>query len=275
MRRLAFRVAYDGTKYAGFQRQPEMDTIEKHLFMAFQQAGVDLHDEFSQYGAAGRTDKGVHALAQTIAITVPDDFRLPLRAINAWLPQDILLWAQVPVDPAFHPRYQALYREYQYMLYASEDLDASTMAAAAAVFEGEHDFRWFAQNEKDRLTQRTVTSCRIVRDRMHYCVTVNAPGFLWNQVRKMVTAIVQAGSGVLSLDGLRMFLKSKPPHAQGFQPVSASGLILTDIGYDLRWTVDPYSVERLQTYWSDRRAQYYSLGAVSNLMVHASKTTRT
>ncbi len=104
---------------------------------------------------------------------------------------------------------------------------------------------------------------------------VKAPGFLWNQVRKMVTGIIQVGSGVLSLDGLRMFLKNKPPHAQGFQPASASGLILTDIGYDLRWTVDPYSLDRLQTYWSDRRAQYYALGAVSNQMMHADKTMRT
>ena len=97
----AFRLAYDGTGYRGFQRQPHGETIEDAVFEALAELGVEFEDGAPVgYAAAGRTDAGVSARAQTVAFEAPT--WLTPRAFNGDLPADVRAWAAAEVPPAFH-----------------------------------------------------------------------------------------------------------------------------------------------------------------------------
>ena len=120
----AYRIAYDGQPYHGFQRQPDVPTVEDALLSALRaldvlEAGGDTPPG---YAAAGRTDAGVSALAQTVAFEASD--WLSQAALNSELPESVSAWASAAVAPDFHATHHASSREYTYFLYApaaSED----------------------------------------------------------------------------------------------------------------------------------------------------------
>src|SRR6056297_3366826 len=118
MGRRAFRIAYDGTDYYGYQRQPDVPTVEDAIFDALRALEVLAPDADKPdgYAAAGRTDAGVSALAQTIALEAPD--WLAPRALNGRLPADIRAWAAADAPDGFHATHHATRRAYTYHLYA-------------------------------------------------------------------------------------------------------------------------------------------------------------
>ena len=113
----AFRIAYDGREYYGFQRQPDVPTVENAIFDALDRLGVEIPagGKPTDYAAAGRTDAGVSALAQTIAFDAPT--WLTPRALNAELPADIRAWASAEPPSDFHATHHATQREYTYHCY--------------------------------------------------------------------------------------------------------------------------------------------------------------
>ena len=113
----AFRLAYDGTGYRGFQRQPHGETVEDAILEALEALGVGFEDGTpAGYAAAGRTDAGVSARAQTVAFEAPE--WLTPRAFNAELPADVRAWASADVPGSFHATHDAVERHYRYFLYA-------------------------------------------------------------------------------------------------------------------------------------------------------------
>lgn len=213
MERLALVVAYDGTHYAGFQRQGKgEDTIQVRLEAALTAvAGVPV-----PVRAAGRTDAGVHALGQVVDCPWPA--RVPAErvppAVNRHLPPDVAVLAAKPVPPGFHARYTAVSKRYRYVIWRAPGpspfwrryawhtgwkLDVAAMAEAAQRLVGRHDFRAFsAAGRPVRSAVRHVFTCEVRELGPLLFVIVEADGFLYRMVRRIVGTLVEVGRGFLA-----------------------------------------------------------------------------
>ncbi|MDG5760675.1 tRNA pseudouridine(38-40) synthase TruA [Natronococcus sp. A-GB1] len=248
----AFRIAYDGSGYYGFQRQPDVSTVEDALFDALRALGVLEPDarKPTDYAAAGRTDAGVSALAQTIALEVPD--WLAPRAFNGELPADVRAWAAAAAPEGFHATHHATRREYTYHLYAppanrreenspARDgraaVDDDRFRTACGELSGTHDFHNLTPDERN--TERSPT-LEATRDGDYLVVTVSASGFARELVRRLVSLAESVGTGERSFADLERAIEpeSLPGH-EGIAPAPPEPLVLADVDYpDLAFEVD-------------------------------------
>lgn len=213
-RRIRIELAYDGTAYHGWQIQPGLPTIQGILEEVV--SGVEgVHVSVE---ASGRTDAGVHALAQVAAFSL--DNPIPPanlgKALNRLLPRDIRVTGVAQVDPAFHPRFDARAKIYEYRIFRAEvcppferhyvlhhpyPLDVEAMIRLAGLLEGEHDFSAFAAaDEKDALglsKVRTIFESRIDQLENRLIYRVRGSGFLKHMVRNIVGVLLEAGKGNL------------------------------------------------------------------------------
>jgi len=211
-RTIKLTVAYDGTAYAGWQRQPGKPTLQDTIEQALER----IVGERVIVAGSGRTDSGVHALGQvvsfhTTARLTPLAFQ---RAFNAELPRDIAVLHAEEATPGFHARKQAKRKRYRYIIHNSRThdafgrhrawhycfgkLDAEAMHRAAQHWVGKHDFRTFESQWPQRSSSvRTVfvAACRRMpaprQKQLEF--EVEADGFLYNMVRTMVGTLVEIG----------------------------------------------------------------------------------
>lgn len=248
MRRLRFQVAYDGTGFFGWQVQPELPTIQGILQEII--SGIEgrpVHVEGS-----GRTDAGVHALAQVAAVSIenpipPDNFR---RAVNRLLPPAIRISQVEQTEIEFHPRFRAKRKTYEYRIFRDEicspfersfvyhhpyPLDEKAMIEIAKLLEGEHDFTAFAaSDEKDSLglsKVRTIYSSALTRSEHKLLYRVTGSGFLKHMVRNMVGVLIEAGKGNLRAKDIAARFRNGAAFRPG-PTVPASGLFLVSVDYD-------------------------------------------
>lgn len=191
MPRIGLRLAYDGTRFFGFQRQPDKVTVEGELILALRKIGAISDSKSANYRLSSRTDKGVSALGNVVSIdTAFPRHKLP-RAINSNVND---LWctgtALLPED--FDVRHTASRTYACYLPDCGEDLRA--MRAASKSFIGAHDFSRYAK-EDGRNPVRTVERITIGRRDGMLEFVVQGESFLWNQVRRMVWALQQVGAG--------------------------------------------------------------------------------
>jgi len=245
-RRLKLIFAYDGAPFAGWQSQSHRNTVQDHLERAFERVtggAVRVH-------GAGRTDAGVHALAQCAHVDVSNKF-LPadrwIKALNALLPPAIRVLRCRYVSNDFHARLSAkgkIYRyriwntavlppfEYRLAWHVARPLDLKVMKSAAKYFVGTHDFAGFAANrgKPEPSTVRTINSVR-VRKR-GACVTIefDGDGFLYKMVRLMVGALVKCALGKMHVEDITVRLKSSEPSCARFA-APAEGLFLVRVRY--------------------------------------------
>ncbi|MHA1651672.1 MAG: tRNA pseudouridine(38-40) synthase TruA [Candidatus Helarchaeota archaeon] len=224
--------------YEGFQRQPGKETIEGHLDFALRRAGLIQDLQSADYASAGRTDKGVHAIGQVIAISTQKKPIIP--AINAYLPKKIVVWALAPVNKEFHPRYDALSRYYRYYtIYRGEDLEK--MNKNAMLLEGIHDFRLFSKKRPGTNTIREIYQIRIEKKDSLLIFHVIANSFLWQMVRRIIDALLKVGKGEWYSEDIEDLLKGAPK-ANIFttpRPVDGPGaLILWNIEYPFAFQYD-------------------------------------
>ena len=254
----AFRLAYDGANYYGFQRQPAVPTVEDALFDALR--GLDAYtpespsgtpsedrpDRPRGYAAAGRTDAGVSARCQTVAFAAPE--WLSPRALNAELPADVRAWASADVPADFHATHDAVERSYSYHLYAPADDGAGShpswppvsderVREACIGLSGSHDFHNLTPD--DEHTHRTV-ELDADRDGDVLELTVTAGGFARQLVRRLVTLIQRIGAGETALETIRRVLGPEPlPGHEGIPPAPAEPLVLAEVTYrDVEFVVD-------------------------------------
>lgn len=247
----AFRIAYDGRPFHGFQRQPSVPTVEDTIFDALRALGVFSGEKPPGYSAAGRTDAGVSALAQTIAVQGPD--WLSPRALNAELPDTVRAWAATDVGDDFHATYDANWREYRYFLYAP-DLDDERAHSALDALRGEHDFQNLTPDD-----EHTVRRLRgdITRDGPYLIVTLRADGFSRELVRRVVSLLRAIASGAASLSKVDRVLGANPLDGPaGIPPAPAYPLFLRDVAYDVSFAVDRQAAESAATLF-ERRADEY------------------
>jgi tRNA pseudouridine38-40 synthase len=248
----AFRIAYDGRPFHGYQRQPSVPTVEDALFDALDDLGVfdrDRRDRPAGYAAAGRTDAGVSALAQTVAFECPE-WCTP-RALNGELPGDVRAWAAVAAPDDFHATHDAERREYVYELYGP-DLDDERAEAAAAELRGEHDFHNLTPD--DRGTVRDV-SIRIDRDGAFLTLRVAAGGFPRQLVRRLVSVVRGVAAGGMVPADVDQLLGPDPVDGpDGVPPAPPEPLLLADVSYPvLDFERDPQAAASALDVFESRR----------------------
>jgi tRNA pseudouridine38-40 synthase len=257
MPRRAFRVAYDGRPYYGFQRQPAVTTVEGELFGALRRLGVFEGEKPDGYAAAGRTDAGVSARAQTIALDAPA--WLSPSALNGELASGILAWASTDAPADFHATHDANDREYRYFWYAP-DADGGRAARALDRLLGEHDFHNLTPD--DDLTTRDLSG-GLVREGDFLVVTVRASGFCRELVRRVVS-LVQDVTESGEFDRIDRVLGAEPVAGpEGVAPAPAGPLVLHDVDYDLEFTVDDDAADAVRASFADLHCQRRALARVA------------
>jgi len=247
LRTLKLILAYDGTEFSGWQRQPGRRTVQEVVESALR----PLTGEPVAVTASGRTDAGVHALGQvahfhTIARHPPEVF---LKALNATLPPDVrVVWAE-EAPQSFHATLDAQSKRYRYVIdngpfadpflrrtawHLFRPLDAPRMNRAVQALRGRHDFRSFETNWPNRMSSvRTILDVQVRRVDHRVELEVEADGFLYNMVRSIAGTAVLVGLGdrpetfvaeVLHAQDRRLAGPTAPPQ----------GLFLLQVRYGLR-----------------------------------------
>lgn len=244
MARYQVVLAYDGTRFLGFQRQANARTVQEEVEKALRQ----LNWQGKTLLAAGRTDTGVHASGQVIAFDLdwhhPDEALL--KALNASLPEDIAAHQVFLAAGDFHPRYDAVRRKYLYRIYCQPmrhplleryawrvwpavELDA--LQKAASHLSGTHDFAAFGTPPRSGgSTIRTVFQAGWEWQAPCLEFTISADAFLYHMVRRLVSLQVEIGQGRLPEQAMPQYLQRQMPEAlQGLAP--PQGLTLVQVSY--------------------------------------------
>lgn len=246
----AFRLAYDGSGYHGFQRQPDVPTIEGELFAALERLGVFSGTKPDGYAAAGRTDSGVSAVAQTIGLEVPD--WLQPRALNSELPADIRSWAVAEPPHGFHATHDASQREYTYHLHAPQRQAATRTRAVLDLLSGSHDFHNLTPDAEN--TKRTIET-ELSVDESYLCLVFRAGGFSRQLVRRCVGLIDSVVRGERPLEYTERVLSTEVLSGPDGVPVAPpEPLVLTGVQYpDLRFDTDSVALESTYAVFEEKR----------------------
>lgn len=240
---------YDGTRYSGWQEQLNARTVAGEVRRAaegFLQTEVDLH-------GSGRTDAGVHALAQVAHLRArvrgaprPEEIR---RALNADLPADIAVLRVEPTSNDFHARHDALRRSYiyqistrkrafekRYVWWVKERLDVDAMHSAAEMLAGRHDFACFRAPDPSKPHESTIVvvdSASVRLDGEMILVRIEASHFLWRMVRRIVGVLVKLGHREINQADFDALLDARcsPKLDVASWTAPAAGLFLEQVTY--------------------------------------------
>ena len=250
MRNLKLILSYDGSDFSGWQVQPDVATVQGTLASAI---GRITGEKVLPQGS-GRTDAGVHALAQ--AVTFVTESSVPTenfqKALNDLLPSSIRVLQVVEVPPEFHARHSARAKTYRYRIYRGAvcppflaryvwhhpyPLDESRLNDAAQLVVGEKDFTSFAAVDPERGREgESVTNVRtIFSSTWHRCgeeliYTVRGSGFLHHMVRNLVGTFILVGKGPIDVQSVTRILERRDRSAAG-ATAPASGLYLVEVEY--------------------------------------------
>ncbi len=243
-RNYKFTIAYDGSRFFGWERQPDRDTIQGKLesvLSRLQGAPVELI-------GAGRTDAGVHARAM-VANGLLDVKESPEEIrdyMNRYLPDSIAVREVKEAAPRFHARYKALGKTYRYTCFDGPvkpvfdrkyvtlldyQPDVERMRQAAALLQGEHDFASFCGNPRmKKSTVRLVDSIRIERQKDRVIFTFHGTGFLQNMVRILVGTLLEVGRGAREPEEMTALLAARDRRLAG-PTAPPEGLCLMKVDY--------------------------------------------
>ncbi len=251
----AVKLMYDGRRFSGFQVQPDSRTVQGELTERIS----DFFGCECNITGCSRTDAGVHARGFVAAIspkyesdgcrlTVPGE-KLP-RALNIVLPDDISVIGGCVVDDDFHPRYDAVWKKYTYIIndtpvidpfenglvynYRSpiDDSSLEMMNVAASYLKGKHDFSSFSSVRSSVENKvRTIYDISVTRDdKSHVRIIVKADGFLYNMVRIITGTLLEVSQGKISPEMIPEIIAEEDRNSAGFT-APAEGLYLTGVGY--------------------------------------------
>lgn len=243
---LRLTLEYEGTRYRGWQEQANARSVAGELRRALEEAAGEVRELVG----SGRTDAGVHALAQVAHARVPGrpgNLERLRREVNDRLPPDIHLLALSPAPDRFHARHDAVLRSYLYQVstrrtalakrfvwWVKRPLDLGPMAEAAAILPGRHDFRLFCERPAEQTSTLVVVErAELERDGALVLVRLAASHFLWKMVRRVVGALVEVGAGTLPAADFARLVEGHAP--RGVTPAAwtapPSGLFLERVLY--------------------------------------------
>lgn len=250
MRNLKLIVSYDGSEFAGWQVQPDSPTVQGTLASAI---GRITGEKVLPQGS-GRTDAGVHALAQVVTFATQSPVPTPnfVKALNDLLPPSIRVLGIAEMDSGFHARKSARAKTYHYRIYRAAicppflaryvwhfpfPLEEASMEGAAALVVGEHDFTSFAAVDPERGSEevppsnvRRIFSSMWERQGDEFVYSVKGNGFLHHMVRNLVGTFILVGKGTLQPNDVARILAVRNRSAAG-ATAPASGLYLVNVEY--------------------------------------------
>lgn len=244
MRNIKLTIEYDGTNYAGWQRQNNAITIQQKVEEAIQ----DITSEFSEVVGSSRTDAGVHA--KEFVCNFLTESKIPSenfkKALNSFLPKDIVIIKSEEVEIDFHARFNSLGKRYEYTIlignqrpaigrnyiyYFNRKLDIENMRSASKYILGTHDFSAFKNaGSSVKTSVRTIKELNIVEDGNMIRFIIMGDGFLYNMVRIIVGTLLEVGLGRFKPEYVVDILKSKDRSKAG-KSVPANGLCLEEVFY--------------------------------------------
>lgn len=245
MRNYKLEISYDGTRYYGWEHQPDKETIQGKLENVLEK----LTGEKVEVIGAGRTDAGVHAKGMIANVRL--DISLSEDELkdymNRYLPDDICILSAVVASDRFHARYNATGKQYTYTCYSGREKpvftrkyltvldftpDIEAMKKAAGYLQGEHDFRAFCANPNmKKTTIRIVDRIEIVQKKGLLYFNYHGTGFLQNQVRIMTGTLLEVGAGKRTPESVKEALDGLDRKAAGYT-APAQGLCLMKVEYD-------------------------------------------
>ena len=242
--RYFIHLAYNGTRFHGWQIQPNATSVQENLNKAF---SVLLQTEINLMGA-GRTDTGVHAREMYAHFDSDNSFDITtlVHKLNSFLPKDIVIYDIIPVHDDAHSRFDATKRTYEYHIhqfnnpfidelswYFHQPLDIDLMNQASQLLFNYTDFECFSKVNTDVNTfDCTIFEAYWKRGQNDQLVfTISANRFLRNMVRSIVGTLINVGLHKITLDDFTKIIESKSREKAGFS-VPAHGLYLTKIEYD-------------------------------------------
>lgn len=245
MKNYCLQIAYDGTRYDGWQRQGNTgNTIQGKIEEVLSRmTGTPVEIQ-----GAGRTDAGVHAKGQVASVHLETDStpKEIQEYLNHYLPEDIAILEVTEVPDRFHARLNAkekLYvyrigikkevfeRKYRYSYY--EPLDVDAMCEAASLLCGTHDFKSFCANKKmKKSTVRTIYDIKILSDENEICIEYYGSGFLYNMVRILTGTLMEVGMHKRDAKSMPEIIAALDRQAAGFT-APAQGLVLERIKYEM------------------------------------------
>jgi tRNA pseudouridine38-40 synthase len=234
---------YDGTRYRGWQSQKNTDRTVQGVLV---RAARELFEEEISIGGSGRTDAGVHALAQVAHLKAKRKMaeKEIEHGLNDRLPFDVNVLSVEPAAASFHARHDAKSRTYlyrisrrrtafdkRYVWWVRDRLNVTAMSRAAKTIAGRHDFSSFCENPEGQDSTVVVVAKSDVLDMLHeiHC-RVEASHFLWKMVRRLVGALVEVGRGNLTGEGLEKLLREKSGEPAKWT-APPSGLFLEKVSY--------------------------------------------
>lgn len=259
MPRLALAIAYDGTRFESYARQPGRRTVEGELIALLQSAGAFRDAREARWRSGSRTDAGVSAAWNVVAF----DSSIPAGAVVAATtraPEGLHLLAATVVGDEFDPRH-ASRRTYRYFL--PTPWNWKRVQPAARAFEGRHDFSNFRRADGDKAPDATIERIRYRARAPGPWVEITAPSFLWHQVRRIVAALAKLDQGLVSRAEILRALED-PATPKDFGIAPAERLLLVRVDYDeFTWPGAPrISRERLAAEIQDFRLRQVWLESV-------------
>ncbi len=240
--RFALRIAYDGTAFYGFQRQPDVRTVEGELLRVLTKLGIIEGVESSGVKGASRTDRGVSALFNVVAFDAADRPDLVRAEVLNHHLRDVWVLGVAEVPDDFHPRFWAKSKTYRYYL-VNEGFDKGRMEECARLFVGERNFSAFAKLEPGKDPIREVTRVEVKDRPGYYVIEIEGKSFLWEMARRMVNAIRFCGLGLMEPAEIRRMLNGD--YTKKAPPAPPEGLILWHIEYPgIRFDADDRGIKK-------------------------------
>ncbi|CAL1363282.1 unnamed protein product [Linum trigynum] len=296
-RYVALKVMYFGPRFYGFASEAQMEpTVESEIFKALEKTRLLVtNKKEAQYSRCGRTDKGVSAVGQVIALFLRSKLRHLnsntsdsrenfvdgqneeeidyVRVLNRALPRDIRIfgWCPVPVD--FHARFSCLGRGYKYLFW-SGTLDLQAMETAGKKFVGEHDYRNFCKMDAANVHNyvRRIDSFEISPSDLRFqgnqlfAIKIKGSAFLWHQVRCIVAVLFMVGEGLESPDLVDTLLDtSRTTRKPQYAMASEIPLILSSCDFEgLKFTCSSVAEQDLSVHLGNECRTYQLQAAIYN-----------
>jgi tRNA pseudouridine38-40 synthase len=249
MRNLKLILSYDGAEFSGWQVQPDTLTVQGTLASAI---GRITGEKVLPQGS-GRTDAGVHALAQVVTFVTESSVPTEnfVKALNDVLPTSVRVLEAIEMPPDFHARHSARAKTYHYRIYREAicppflaryvwhypyPLNEDAMARAAGEVVGEHDFTSFAAVDPERGRDEPVSNVRTIfsssweRSGEELIYTVRGSGFLHHMVRNLVGTFILVGRGTLQVEDISRIIEARNRSTAG-ATAPANGLYLVSVEY--------------------------------------------
>jgi len=257
--RIALKIAYDGTRFYGFQRQPDLRTVEGDILKVLKKLRIIEDVREANFKGASRTDRGVSAFGNVIAFDTAKPELTEPRILNHHL-RDIWILGKAEVPEDFHPRFWAKNKIYRYYLF-DDGIDVTKLKACAKVFLGEHDFSNFAHLEEFKNPVREVNRIDVFSRGRIIVVEIEGKSFLWEMARRIITALKLCSLGVLSIKDVELMLKERVD--KKLPPAPPENLVLWEVVYEgIKFKKDAYAIEKVKREFLEGFRKYLTKSAI-------------